>query len=177
MNRSLSIWFMTALLAGGAVVGAGESLRIVPIVQVDDVLVSFELADAYTKDVREGIASGLRTTFTYNVELRMVGSVWVDRTIASVVVSASDQYDNLTRRHILSRTVDGRVEEASVTEDESVVSRWLTTFARLPLTKTSRLDSSRDYYVRVTARSRPYSASLLGWANAVTGRAKFTFVP
>lgn len=177
MNRSLSLWFVTAFLAAGAVVGAGENLRIVPIVHVDDVLVSFELADAYTKDVREGIASGLRTTFTYDVELRMVGPLWVDRTIAAVVVSASDQYDNLTRRHSLSRVVDGRVEEASVTEDESVVRQWLTTFTRLPLSTTSKLDSSRDYYVRITARSRPYSASLLGRANAVTGRAKFTFVP
>ena len=97
--------------------------------------------------------------------------------IATVAVSASDQYDNLTRRHILSRTVDGRVEESSVTEDASVVERWLTTFTRLPLCRTSKLDSSRDYYVRISARSRPHGSSLLGWANAITGQAKFTFIP
>jgi hypothetical protein len=101
----------------------------------------------------------------------------VDRTISAVVVSASDRYDNLTRRHILSRTVNGRVEESSVTEDESVVGQWLTTFTRVPLCRTSALDSSRDYYVRISARSRPQGGSLLGWTNAITGRAKFTFVP
>jgi hypothetical protein len=107
----------------------------------------------------------------------MVGSLWVDRTIAGVVVSTSDQFDNLTRRHTLSRMVNGRVEEELATEDESVVGRWLTTFARMPLCKTSQLDSSRDYYVRITARSRPRGGSLLGWASAITGRTKFTFIP
>ena len=177
MNRRLCLWCVMGLLVWGATLRASESLRIVPLVHGDEVLVSFELADAYTKDVREAIASGLRTTFTYDVELRMVGSLWMDRTISAVVVSASDRYDNLTRRHILSRTVNGRVQESSVTEDESVVGRWLTTFGRVPLCRTSVLDASRDYYVRIRARSRPQGASLLGWANAITGRAKFTFIP
>ena len=177
MNRRLCFWCVMGLLVWGATLRAAESLRIVPLVHGDEVLVSFELADAYTRDVREAIASGLRTTFTYDVELRMVGSLWMDRTISAVVVSASDRYDNLTRRHILSRTVNGRVEESSVTEDESVVGRWLTTFGRVPLCRTSVLDASRDYYARIRARSRPQGASLLGWANAITGRAKFTFIP
>ena len=138
---------------------------------------SFELADAYTNDVREAIASGLRTSFTYDLDLRMVAPLWVDRSIVTVVVSTTDQYDNLTRRHVLSRMLDGHVEETLVTEDESVVGRWLTTFTRLPVCRTSRLESGREYYLRISARSRPRADSLLGWASAVTGQAKFTFVP
>jgi hypothetical protein len=166
-----------ALLALVTILRADESLRIVPIVRDDKVLISFELADAYTDDVREAISSGLRTTFTYDVALRMVVPAWVDRTIATAVIGASDQYDNLTRRHSLSRTFDGRVADAAVTEDEAVARRWLTTLNRLPLCGTSKLDPSRDYYVRVSARMRPRRASLLGWANAITGQAKFTFIP
>ena len=70
---------------------------------------------------------------SYDVELRMLVAGWVDRTIASSVVSISVQYDNLTRRHSLSRTVDGRIDEAVVTEDEEVVAKWLTSVERLPL--------------------------------------------
>ena len=166
-----------ALLAASAIVRAAESLRIVPIVGDGQMLVSFELADAYTDDVRAAISSGLRTIFTYDIELRMEVPVWVDRTIATAVVSITDQYDNLARRHHLSRTVDGRVDEATVTEDEAVAKRWLTTLNRLPLCETSKLDPSRDYYVRISARVRPHRASLLGWATATTGQAKFTFIP
>jgi hypothetical protein len=177
MKRRLHICCVIGLLAAGSAAHAVETLRIVPIVGNDKVLVSFELADAFTDEVREAIASGLRTTFTYEIELRMVVPVWVDPIICTAVVTATDQYDNLTRRHSLVRSLDGRVEEASVAEDAAVVKRWLTTVTRLPLCQTSRLDSSRDYYVRISARARPRGGSLLGWVNPVVGQAKFTFIP
>jgi hypothetical protein len=177
MNRRLCLWCVIGVLAAGAGAGAAESLRIVPILGGDKVLVSFELADAFTDEVREAISSGLRTTFTYQIELRMIVPIWVDPKICTLVVSATDQYDNLTRRHTLARSVDGRIEETSVVEDEALAKRWLTTWNRLPLCGTSKLDSSRDYYVRVSARARPRGGSLLGLATTVTGQAKFTFIP
>jgi hypothetical protein len=171
---------LVVLALAGVSLRADESLRIVPTTHDDHVVVSFELADAYTGEVREAIASGLRTTFTYDVDLKMVVPVWVDRSVASVVVSISDQYDNLTRRHTLSRTVDGRVEEAIVTEDEAVVRRWLTEVDRLRLCSTSKLDASREYYVTISARARPHGGalgSLFGAVSTITGQAKYTFIP
>ena len=176
MNRRLCVWCVMVVTAVAVIVHA-DGLRIVPLVHDDWVLVSVELADAYNDNVRAAISSGLRTTITYEVELRTIVPVWVDRTIATAIVSISDQYDNLARRHSLSRTVDGRVAEALVTEDESVVKHWLTTLNRLQLCPTSKLDVSRDYYVRIRARTRPDSTALLGWAAAITGQAKFTFIP
>ena len=63
--------------------------------------------------VKAAIASGLRTTITYTVELRLEVPFWIDRTIASTVVSNSVQYDNLTRRHSVSRNVDGRTDDSN----------------------------------------------------------------
>jgi hypothetical protein len=176
MKRRVGIGVFVAVLAAGAVLRA-ESLRIVPITTADGVVVTFELSDAYTAEVKQAIASGLRTTFTYDVELRMVVPTWVDRTVATTSVTISDQYDNLTRRHSLSRVVDGRVQEASVTDDDAVVREWLTKLSRLPLAETSKLDPNRDYYVRISARARPRGGSIIGWAGSITGQAKFTFIP
>jgi hypothetical protein len=75
------------------------------------------------------------------------------------------------------RTVDGRVQETLVTDDEKNVMSWLTTWSRLPVCDTSKLDPTRDYYVRITTRARPLGGSLLGLAKTVTGQAKFTFIP
>ena len=178
MNRRTVLCGVVALMiAVGTLVRAAETLRIVPITSDDTLVVSFELSEAYNDEIRQAIASGLRTQFTYDIELRMVVPTWVDRAVATTVVNISDQYDNLTRRHTLSRMIDGRVEQASVTEDESVVKQWLTSFSRLPLTQTSKLDASHDYYVRISARARPHGSSMIGWANAITGQAKFTFIP
>lgn len=177
MRRGFGIWCAVALLAAGVVVRAAGVTRILPIVRDDQVVVSCELSDAYTDEVRDAISSGLRTTFTYDLELRMVVPAWVDRTVATAVVSNSDQYDNLTRRHSLSRTVNGRVEESTVTEDEAVVRQWLTTLTRVPLSRTSALSANRDYYVRVSARARPRGSSVFSFTDAITGSAKFTFIP
>ena len=166
-----------ALIVASGITYAAESLRIVPLVRDDQVLVSFELIDAYTEDVRAAVSSGLRTTFTYDVDLRMDVPFWADRTVATALVSITDDYDSLTGRHSLARRIDGRVIEALVTQDEDVVREWFTTLERLPLCDTSRLQPNRDYYVRVSARSRPQVGSVLAWADAVRGQATFTFIP
>jgi len=174
MIRRSCVWSVLLLLAV-ATVRSEETLRINPFITDNRVVVSFELNDAYNDAVREAIASGLRTTFTYQLELRTPG--WIDRTVGTAIVATTDQYDNLTRRHTLTRTVDGRVEDVLVTEDDAVVKTLLTKWSRVPVADTARLDATRDYYVRVTTRTRPLGGSLLGLTKTITGQVKFTFIP
>jgi len=175
MNRRTLVCGAVILAACSVIAHAADGVRIVPLARDQKVFVSFELPDGYDDAIRQSIASGLRTTFSYDVALRVVA--WVDRTIATAVVSTSDQYDNLTRQHRLTRMVDGRVEDAIVTDDEATARQWLTKWKDLQLCDTSKLDPTRDYYVRVTAQARPLSGSLIGWASSITGRTKFTFIP
>ena len=178
MRRTSLLIILGLVVAVGAVVHAATaSLRILPTVRDDSVIVSVELADAYTDEVRDAIASGLRTTFTYDLELKMEVPAWADRTMATATVTMSDHYDTLTRIHNLVRMVDGRVEEAITTDKEAQVKQWLTSLTRVPLCKTSKLDPHHEYYVRISASVRPPGSSLLGWATAVTNQARFTFIP
>lgn len=177
MTRRHVLLLTSALMLAAASPRADESLRIVPLVDGKQVVVSLVLNDAYNDDVKDMIASGLRTTFTFDVELRAEVAGWVDRTVATTVVSITDQYDNLTRRHSLSRTIDGRMDESLVTEDEQIVADWLTHVTRLPICPTSKLERNREYYVRVSARKRPQHSLPFAWASSLTGQAKFTFVP
>jgi hypothetical protein len=174
MIRRISIWSVLLLLAV-TMARSEETLRITPFVNDNRVVVSFELNDAYNDAVREAIASGLRTTFSYQLDLRT--PAWIDRTVGTTIVATTDQYDNLTRRHTLTRTIDGRVEGVLVTEDDAVVKSWLTKWSRVPVADTSKLDPTRDYYVRVTTRTRPLGGSLLGVTKTITGQVKFTFIP
>jgi hypothetical protein len=160
-----------------ATVYAAEGLRIVPLVRDDAVLVSFELTDGYTGEVRNAVHSGLRTTFTYTVELRQDVPAWVDRTIAESVITNTVQYDNLTRRATMVRTMDGHVESTQSTEDEAVIKQWMTTFQKMPLFKTAELEQNREYYVRVRATARPTNGSMLWpWGSGISGITKFTFL-
>src|SRR5215212_3221724 len=121
MRRRLVLAVCTVLAtATGLSAQTTDSFRVIPLVRDDRVLVTFNLQDGFTDEVRAAIKSGLKTTFTYNVELRLDVPGWVDRTIGTSTVGASVEYDNLTRRYSVSRVIDGRVEDAKVTEDERI---------------------------------------------------------
>jgi hypothetical protein len=167
-----------ALFFAATTVQAADQLRIVPLVRDGHVYVTFQMSDGYTDDVRAAIHSGLKTTFTYTVDLRTSVAVWLDRTVASAVVSTSIQYDNLTRRHTVVRAIDGRVETAQVVESDEDVRALVTKLDRLPLFRTLDLEPNREYYVRVRAEVRPRNAGLLWpWSNGRSAQAKFTFIP
>jgi len=165
------------LVALAATVLAAGGLRIVPLVRDDRVLVTFELADGFTDEVRAAIRSGLKTTFTYTVDLRLEVPVWVDRTIATTVVTNSVEYDNLTRLHTVVRVLDGKVDATQVTDSEAAVRLLMTSFQRLPLFRTSVLEPNREYYVRISATARPSNGAFLWpWGSGTSGQAKFTFI-
>jgi hypothetical protein len=178
LSPVLRLCATAALVISASTLYAADSLKVVPLVRDGTVLISFSLVDGYTDDVRAAIKSGLKTTFTYTVDLRTQVPAWVDRTIASAVVSTAVQYDNLTRRHTVVRALDGRVEDSQVTENDNEVRRLVTSVDRLPLFKTVRLEPNREYYVRVRAEVRPRNASFLWpWGSGSSAQAKFTFIP
>ncbi len=168
-----------ALVALAAAAPAAADVRVVPLVRDAQVFVSMELADGFTDEVRAVIHSGLRTTFTYTVDLRLAVPIWIDQTVATATVATSVQFDNLTRRYTVMRTIDGRVAEVRVTEDEDVVRELLTTFTRLPLFSTASLEPNREYYVRVRASLSPRRSGFIWWpwGGGPSGQVKFTFIP
>ena len=177
MRRAHLIFLAFIVLSLPAAAYAQEGMRIVPLVRDDSVLVTFELTDGYTNEVREAVKSGLKTTFTFTVDLRQHVPAWVDRTLATSVVTNTVQYDNLTRRATLVRTVDGEVEDTQSTDDEAVIRRWMTTLQKEPLFRTAELETNREYYVRVRATARPMNGSLLWpWGSAISGITNFTFL-
>ena len=166
-----------ALVSLTVTVAAADGLRIVPLVRGDRVLVTFELADGFTDDVRAAVRSGLKTTFTYVVDLRLEVPAWVDRTIATAVITNSVEYDNLTRLHSVVRVLDGRVVSMEVTDNEQLVQQLMTSFQRLPLFRTSVLVPNREYYVRINVSARPSNGAFLWpWGSGTSGQAKFTFI-
>jgi hypothetical protein len=149
----------------------------VPLVRDDQVLVSFTLADGFTEEVRAAIQSGLKTTFTYATDLRLDVPGWVDRTLGTATATSSVEFDNLTRRYTLTRSIDGKVVDSRVVENERAVQNWLTVLVHLPLFRTWVLENNREYYVTVRATARPSNGSILWpFSSGTSGSAKFTFI-
>ena len=161
------------------VLTAADLVRVRPLQRDGRIFVSFELADAFSGDILAAIGSGLTTTFSYDVELRRAIAFWFDRTMTSTTLAASVKYDNLTRRYHLSRSQDGRVEEAQVIQDEDTARDLMTHFDRLPLFSTTPLEANAEYYLQISARTRPQNGWFFWpWHRAAASRsAKFTFIP
>ena len=155
-----------------------ETLRVRTLERDGQVLVTFALNGGLTDEMKAVVQSGLRTVFTYTVELKLKVPAWVDRTVATAVVSTSVDYDNLTRRHTVSQSRNGRVEQSFVVEDPAKVAAMVTNFDRLPLFDTKLLQANQEYYVLVRADARPRSnSSLWPFSGTASGSARFTFIP
>lgn len=151
-------------------------LRVVPVIRGDHLVVSFELRDGLTPEVRAAIDSGLKTTFTYTVDLRVEAALWKDRTVSTAVVTNSVKFDNLQRKHTLERTVDGRNEKPLTTTDVALVRQWMTSLQDLQLFSTRLLQRNREYYVRVSASARPsYGSVLWPFGSGTSAQTKFVF--
>ncbi|MEW6321405.1 MAG: DUF4390 domain-containing protein [Acidobacteriota bacterium] len=149
-----------------------------PLVRDTMVLVSVEQPGGLDAQVRDAIQSGLKITFAYNVDLRLEVPAWIDRTVASSLVSHTVEYDSLTRRYTVVRMIDGRTEEAIVTGDFELVRKLALGLDKLPLFPTRLLEPQREYYVRVRADARPRGGAFLWpWGGGQSGQAKFTFLP
>jgi hypothetical protein len=175
--RAACLLGLLVMSAAPAAAQGAETLRVRPLIRDGQVLVTFSLDGGLTDEMKAVVQSGLRTVFTYTVELKLKVPAWVDRTVASAVVSTSVDFDNLTRRHTISQALDGRVEESFIVEDPAQVAQMVTHFDRLPLFDTKLLEANREYYVLVKADARPRStASLWPFSGTASGSAKFTFI-
>ena len=176
MLSHVAVLLISAVALAGQ---ADQTLQVAPLERDGQVLVSFQLAQEPTEEIRAAIHSGLTISLVYKVDLRRSSAAWFDRTIASAVVTATVRYDNLTRRYSVTRMVDGRIDRADLMEKEDAAWAWLTNqFEKLPLFRTVSLENNAEYYVRVRAHTTPRNMSFVWpWqADDVVGLAKFTLV-
>ena len=177
MRHRRAVLVLGASLLLGVAQASAQSIQVTPLTREDRVLVTFRLTDAFTEEVRAAIHSGLTIAFVYDVSLKRGVSLWIDRTIASATVTATVRYDPLTRRYLLTRREDGRIDKTQTVEREEAVHQWLTEFERLPLFSVGLLEANAEYYLRVRAHTTPRNAAFVWpWGSDIAGLAKFTFL-
>lgn len=140
---------------------AAADVRITPVVAEDRVYANFAASGAFSEPVRQAVQSGLPVTLTYIADLRRSSTLWFDQTVASATVASTVKFDTLTGAYQVSKLRETTVQWAQQTQDEAEMRLWVTEFERVPLSETSRLKASGEYYVRVRARdSLPRGFSL-----------------
>jgi len=159
--------------------GDNAIITVAPQARGDSIIVSFSTPRAVTPAIEQAIASGLPTTFTYDVELRRPSTFWFDKLVDSARIAVTVRFEPLTRRYHVTLLQDGRVAEERTTDHVEDVRRWVSTFERLPLFTTRELQEHTTYDVRVRGRTSPrHTWSFWPWARpSAHGSAGFTFLP
>jgi hypothetical protein len=160
-------------------IGDDAIITVAPMARGDSILVSFSTPRVVTPAAEQAIASGLPTTFTYDVELRRPSLIWFDKLVDSARIAVTVRFDPLTRRYHVTLLQDGRVAEERTTDRAEDVRRWVSVFDRLPLFSTRELQERTSYDVRVRGRTSPrHTWSFWPWARpSAHGSAGFTFLP
>jgi hypothetical protein len=178
-NAHVGLLLLALTVATASLSAQGQKgLQVVPVIRGDDLIVNFELRDGLTSDVRAAIDSGLKTIFTYTVDLKVDATLFIDRTVAQSIVTTSVEYDNLERKYTLERRINGKsVPAVPVTTYDAVeVRQWMTKLKDAPLFSTRVLQRNRDYYVRVSATARPsYGSILWPFGSGTSAQTKFFF--
>jgi len=121
------------------------------------VMVSFEVKDAFTKDIEEAIKSGIPTTFTFFVELYKKRELWFDERIVSLQFRHTVKYDTLKEEYEVyleeNQPSNGvRIKEISKVKDMMVKIRGIgDTSGGIPVIPHLALEKGGRYQLRMKA--------------------------
>ncbi|MDZ7641110.1 MAG: DUF4390 domain-containing protein [Desulfurivibrio sp.] len=115
-----------------------------------ELLLYFELQNALTPEMEEGLKSGLPLAFTFQVELKRQRAGWLDQKLARREFEHRLSYDNLKDEYRVLR--QEQQEESRGTASLSEAKRWLTRVDGLALLPLAQLTPGESYQVRVRAR-------------------------
>ncbi|MBI3754181.1 MAG: DUF4390 domain-containing protein [Deltaproteobacteria bacterium] len=96
---SVSLFSLTGAPAFGGNLTEPAVDKVAIINNLDDIQVSFEIRNAFTKEIEEGIKSGIPTTFTFFIELYRKRNLWFDEQLNSLTLRHTVKYDTLKEEY------------------------------------------------------------------------------
>ncbi|MDH7500561.1 MAG: DUF4390 domain-containing protein, partial [candidate division NC10 bacterium] len=111
------------------------------------------LRNAFTKEIEEGIANGVSTSFTYYLRLIRRRNLWADQEVSSLIVKQTVVYDPLKDRFSFS-SEQGNQVFARVTNSFAEIRRWMNSLEGVRLASYKELKPGEVYYVQVRAEIR-----------------------
>ena len=153
MKKTLIIFFLALLALGATERGVRAEDAVIDSVAFDKgppMKVSFEVKNAFTKDIEEAIRSGVETSFTYIIELNRVNSVWFNEQIGRWEFRHTVKYDTLKEEYEIKRDEAG-AEAVIRTKDPAEMKRIMAAGESVELTPKVEPAAGADYEVRIMA--------------------------
>jgi len=115
------------------------------------VRVTFDLEGAFDDEVRERIASGLATSFTYELRLVRPRRLWFDKALGSSTVEVVARYNALTREYSVNTKRGGELVDSRVVGSAEELEAAATRLEDFPALELTGLRPGRPMVVRARA--------------------------
>jgi hypothetical protein len=119
--------------------------------------VSFDVEDCFTEKMEEAIQSGIRTTFTFYIQLYQKRSWWKDRKIASVEFRHTVQYHPIQKVYQVKLAENHSSLGASSLEEAK---KLMSKVKEFEIRSSSQLDPGVPAYFRIKAELDPVKLPL-----------------
>ena len=129
----MAVWSHALILGLVLTASSAPSIENLSVtVNGGQVLVGFQLANGLDAETRERIASGLPTSFIYELELKRDRKHWWDRGLEATVLEVVAMYNAVTREYLVNTKHGGRLIESRTVRDEVELERAMTVFEGFP---------------------------------------------
>jgi hypothetical protein len=115
----------------------------------DDLLIYLTLEGAFRKKMKEAILSGVPATFSYNISLYRVRTLWYDKKIAAIKLTPTIKYDNLKKKFSIKRP--WKSNEPIVTPSFEQAQKLMSEIDSVKVYPLKGLEKGRQYQIRAKA--------------------------
>lgn len=126
----------------------------------NQLLVSFELINAFDADFLERVTSGLPTGFRYQIKLERLRRYWLNPSLHKSELEVIAMYNAITREYLVNYKQDGRLIDSRTVKSPEELSQAMTLLHALPFFVVERPREGR-LVVRVRAELGPKTILLL----------------
>lgn len=116
----------------------------------DDLLIYFELENAFPPKIIHTIENGILTPFVFHVALYRTGGSWRDKKMADFDIQSTIKYNSLKQEYTVSRP--WKEETPAVTKSFDEAKDWMTRVDNLAVAPLTDLEKGEKYQIRIRAQ-------------------------
>jgi hypothetical protein len=116
----------------------------------DDLLIYFEVENAFSPKIIQRIENGILTPFLFHISLYKTGGSWLDKKITEIDIQSTIKYNSLKQEYTVSQP--WKEKKPLVTKSFDEARDWMTRIDNLVVAPLTDLVKGEKYQIRIKAQ-------------------------
>lgn len=147
----LLCFVLQTMVPAAALANTGPALSGIKLANTrDDLLLYFEVENAFPPKITQAIENGIPTMFSFYVSLSKTSDSWLDKKIADIDIKSTLKFNSLKQEYAVVRPWKDDVP--AVTKSAQEAREWMTEIDNLTVIPLADLVKGQKYQIRIKAR-------------------------